>query len=88
MKYLELILRSSRRSSGSSSRSIPLFPKRQTLPALLLLLLALLSLLMRETEVTLAAIGASLTLFRHDGTPPPHRPPGRTGWVSPATPSL
>ena len=40
-----------------------------------------------ETEVTLAAIGASLTLFRHDGTPPPHRPPGRTGWVSPATPS-
>ena len=27
---------------------------------------------MRETEVTLAAIGASLTLFRHDGTPPPH----------------
>ena len=77
----------SRRSSGSSSRSIPLFPKRQTLPALLLLLLALLSLLMRETEVTLAAIGASLTLFRHDGTPPPHRPPGRTGWVSPATPS-
>lgn len=43
---------------------------------------------MRETEVTLAAIGASLTLFRHDGTPPPHRPPERTGWVSPATPSL
>lgn len=31
---------------------------------------------MRETEVTLAAIGASLTLFRHDGTPPPHRPRG------------
>ena len=28
---------------------------------------------MRETEVTLAAIGASLTLFRHDGTPPPPR---------------
>ena len=41
---------------------------------------------MRETEVTLAAIGASLTLFRHDGTPPPHRSPGRTGRVSPATP--
>ena len=80
MKYLELILR--------CLTAIPLVPKRQTLPALLLLLLALLSLLMRETEVTLAAIGASLTLFRHDGTPPPHRPPGRTGWVSPATPSL
>ena len=29
---------------------------------------------MRETEVTLAAIGVSLTLFRHDGTPPPHPP--------------
>ena len=81
MKYLELILRC------LTALLRVIFPKRQTLPALLLLLLALLSLLMRETEVTLAAIGASLTLFRHDGTPPPHRPPGRTGWVSPATPS-
>ena len=26
---------------------------------------------MRETEVTLAAIGASLTLFRHHDPPPP-----------------
>lgn len=31
---------------------------------------------MRETEVTLAAIGASLTLFRHDGTPSSPPPPG------------
>ena len=87
MKYLELILRCLTALLRVIFPQHPLFPKRQTLPALLLLLLALLSLLMRETEVTLAAIGASLTLFRHDGTPPPHRPPGRTGWVSPATPS-
>ena len=31
---------------------------------------------MRETEVTLAAIGASLTLFRHDGHPSSPPPPG------------
>ena len=78
MKYLETIL------AFLTQLARIIFPRKQnrqpvTAPVLILclLLLSLLSLLMRETEVTLTCIGAILSLSpKETGEAPPPKPTG------------